>query len=657
MNERITLTPECARAKSPPLWDISFADSFVSQCRALIQERTIPYLWEVINDRVDGIKKSYCVHNFKVAAGLKEGVHQGKLFQDCDIYKWLEGAAYSLQTKPDEHLEALMDEAIDYIVKAQCPDGYINTYYTLVCPEKRWTNLQECHELYCAGHLFEAAVANYEATGKDRLLRAACLFADYIDSVFGCGEGQIRGYPGHQEIELALIKLYRATGCERYLKLAKYFIDERGRAPNYFDLERAHPYFAQMFPELTLTDPTYFQTHLPPVMQTDAVGHAVRAVYMYSAMADLAEEYDDEALLETCRTLFDSIAQKRMYITGGIGSAENGERFTGDYDLPGDYGYMETCASVGLMMFASRMARIERDARYIDVLERAFYNAVLAGISLGGDRFFYVNPLSVNPEIAKHNTNLSHVKPERQRWFDVPCCPTNIARTLASLGQYLYTLDGDTLFVNLYTANSASFSLDSGRACISVQTEYPFGGAVSLVLSGSFKLALRLPDGCQLTSLTVDGNPVRIESGRISKGYLYLRRDWSQTVVALNFDMPVLKMRPHPRVSAGAGCLALMKGPIVYAVEQIDNGENLSALSVEDQARVCVQPAPAGLPGQADSLILDGWRDCEDGLDGILYTSRRISATPVRIRAVPYCLWANRGVGEMRVFIRERTSE
>lgn len=637
--------------KTPSLDKIKITDIFISRYRDMIPEKVLPYQWEVLNDHVEKAEKSWCVSNFRVAAkGL--GERRGEIFQDSDLYKWLECVAYSLQTKPDKSLEALAEEAIGLIEAAQCEDGYINTYYTLNAPEKRWTNLQEGHELYCAGHLFEAAAAYYEATGNDRLLKTACRFADYIDTVFGTEEGKKRGYPGHQEIELALVKLFRATGNRKYINLAKYFIDERGAKPNYFDSELDNPLFECVYPNFPyMSDPAdrkYSQSHMPPAQQTEAVGHAVRAVYMYSAMADLAGEFGDTELLTACKRIFDSIANKKMYITGGIGSAEHGERFTSPYDLPGDYGYMETCASIGLMMFSQRMFKVEPDAKYIDVLERALYNRALAGISLSGTEFLYVSPVSLNPGFVKANPNLAHIKPTRQKWFNVACCPTNIARTLAGIGHYIYAYDENTVYLNLYIANEASFGLKDGTAHIAVDTQYPFGGRVSVKLDGNLTAALRIPQNCTLNSVSLNGTP--LENPEIQNGYLYISGNFSASSVEFNFGMPALKIRANPRVSSCSGKAALMKGPIVYCIEETDNGENLSALATGD-CEITASPAPERLPKETDSLRILGTRE-EIGNE--LYSPKPPKTSRAEILAVPYCLWGNRGEGEMQVYIREK---
>ena len=408
----------------------------------------------------------------------------------CSIYPCLIGK--------DENLEKLADETIALIGKAQCEDGYLNTYYTIKEPERRWSNLKEGHELYTAGHMIEAGVAYYEATGKKEFLNIVARFADMICRKFGPDEGQCHGYPGHPEVELALVKLYQVTGERRYLDTAKYFIDVRGQGENYFKLEEGGKKYKAIFPEFAGYQPEYSQSHLPVRKQKTAEGHAVRAVYLYSAMADLAYEYQDKELKAACETLWNNMVHKRMYITGGIGSSGLLERFTTDYDLPNDRNYSESCASIGLAMFGKRMGEITRDASYIDIVEKALYNTVLAGIAMDGKSFFYVNPLEVWPDNCMEKTSMEHVKPVRQKWFGVACCPPNIARTLASLGQYLYGQDDKSLYVNLYVSNETETYINGKPYRIKVDSNYLKNGKVKIDIEGKSGagqgcLALRIP--------------------------------------------------------------------------------------------------------------------------------------------------------------------
>jgi Uncharacterized protein conserved in bacteria len=446
-----------------PLNKVRIEDSFWSEYIRLVRDVVVPYQWEALNDRVPEAEPSYAIRNLKIAAGDESGEFGGMVFQDSDVSKWLEAVGYLLASGPDPDLEEVADGVVDLIGRAQQPDGYINTYFTLKEPDNRWTNLAECHELYCAGHLIEAAVAYYSATGKSKILDIACRFADYIDTVFGREPGKLQGYDGHQEIELALVRLYQVTGRPKYLELSQYFLDQRGTKPHFYASEFEKRGGKVHFPQLDMAhDLSYSQAHLPVREQETAEGHAVRAVYMATAMADVAAKSGDVSLLDACKRLWRNIVSRRMYITGGIGSMEHGESFTFDYDLPNDTVYAETCASIGLIFFAQRMLQIEPVSEYADVLERALYNTVVSGMSRDGTRFFYVNPLEVHPEACGKNHIYDHVKPVRQGWFSCACCPPNIARLLASLGGYIYSSKDRTLYTHLYIGGQAEWRLGAG---------------------------------------------------------------------------------------------------------------------------------------------------------------------------------------------------
>jgi DUF1680 family protein len=449
------------------LSNIRITDSLFGSYSRLVTEKIIPYQWEILNDRIKEADPTYCIANFKIASREISGERKGVVFQDTDLYKWIEAVAYCIENGSGAKFMNTADEVIELIGRAQQSDGYLNTYYTIIAPDKKWSNLVEGHELYTAGHLIEAAVAYYSATGKSNLLTVAKKNADLICNVFGRGEGQIRGYPGHQEIELALVKLYRVTKEMRYLNQARYFIEERGTEPNYFldEIKKRGGY--EFFSEFDDYDLKYSQSHISPINQRTAEGHAVRAMYMCSAMADLALECDDNKMMEACQAIWDNVTKRRMYITGGIGSSGFRERFTTDYDLPNKTNYSETCASIGLMMFGQRMTAATRNAAYYDIVERALYNTVLAGLSVTGDKYFYVNPLEVVPGFCTDHTYMMHVKANRQGWFNVACCPTNVARTLASLGQYIYAKDNEALYINQFISSVAEIQI--GEANISIE--------------------------------------------------------------------------------------------------------------------------------------------------------------------------------------------
>lgn len=653
------MTIQTAVASTIPLRQIKVQDDFWSSYISLVRETVIPYQWEALNDRIADAEPSYAIRNFKIAAGEEQGEFGGMVFQDSDVAKWLEAVAYSLTNDPDAELERLADETIDLIGRAQQPDGYLNTYYIVKEPGNRWTNLLDCHELYCAGHMIEAAVAYYEATGKQKLLDIVCRFVDLIDRVFGPEEGKLHGYCGHQEIELALVKLYEVTGEERYLQLSLYFINERGNEPHYFLNEwkqrgKISHWTGQVSGE---PDFRYNQSHLPVREQEVAVGHAVRAVYMYTAMADLAKKAGDATLLDACRKLWNNIVSKQMYITGSIGSTAVGEAFTFDYHLPNDYVYAETCASIGLIFFANRMLRIEPRGEYADVMERALYNNVIGSMSLDGKHYFYVNPLEVWPHACHQVDVLKHVKTERQRWFGCSCCPPNVARLISSLGQYIYTIQDRTIYTHLFIGNETMVKLGDTSIRLLQQTEYPWNGKVTMEVNPeqevTFALALRIPGWCsQLPKLIVNG--VVEEYEEVENGYVHIARAWrAGDRVEWILPMDVRFTQANPLLRADAGKVAIERGPLVYCLEQVDNGEVLSAISISPTAGLQESNA-ADLPERVVVLEGEGWKDPVDTQSNVLYYTARDAAERITFTAVPYYLWGNRGYGEMSVWMRAR---
>lgn len=607
--------------------DVRILDHALAAKQALVREVVLPYQWEILNDRVPGAEKSHAIHNFRVAAGQIEGERYGVIFLDSDLYKWLEAVAYCLMTARDERLEACADEAIALIAAAQREDGYLDTYYLLEKPDERWRNLREGHELYCAGHLIEAAVAYSRATGKRAFLDVAVRFADCIDRHFG--EGKCRGYAGHPEIELALMRLYEETHEERYLSLTRFFISERGTGKiKYFAAETAKNDHDVVWPDIAELGERYAQWHAPVVDQRDADGHAVRAMYLYSAMCDLARVDGDAALKAACVRLFDSVTRRRMYITGGIGSSARGEQFTSDYDLPSDAAYAETCASVGLMRFARRMFELTGDMRCFDVWQLVFENTVEAGMGRDGRHFFYVNPLSSDPACIAANPALWHVAPSRQMWFGVACCPPNIARAVASLGGSLFARDAGTLYVLAHIA--AAFH--DGEISGSLTNE---GDRYALTLSAPpCDIVLRSPEGFRLTGES------RIRHAGGTSTYHYA------------LEPMVRLMRAHPRVGDAAGKIAVMRGQTVYCLEQADNGGCLSALCLDPSVPLTEEKADF-LPPSDVLLKGQGYRETAEGRENALYADAAPVYAPVALRFIPYREWNNRGEGEMRVWVRE----
>ncbi|MGN7765078.1 glycoside hydrolase family 127 protein [Paenibacillus sp. 22594] len=637
---------------------VTIQDEFWGRYIRLVQDVVIPYQYEALHDRVPNAEPSRAIANFEIAAGRKKGQFHGWVFQDSDVAKWLEAVGYSLRLKRDPELESQADVVIDLIAEAQQPDGYLNTYFTIKEPGKRWTNLQDCHELYCAGHFIEAAVAYYEATGKDKLLNIMRRMVDHIDSIFGPEEGKLKGYDGHQEIELALVKLYRLTGEEKYLKLSSFFIDQRGQEPNFLrqEWEARNRVTHWSGTPTDSMDPSYNQAHLPVREQSKAVGHAVRAVYMYTAMADLAAITGDEALRDACVRLWNNMTGKQMYITGGIGSTYQGEAFTFDYDLPNDTIYAETCASIGLIFFARRMLELEPDARYADVMERALYNNVLGSMAQDGKHYFYVNPLEVWPQACTCNPDKHHVKSERQGWFGCACCPPNVARLLTSLNQYIYTVHGNTLYTNLYIGSELKTTLGGTEVRVSQQSSYPWEGTVTLKVNpaqpGEFGLALRIPSWSNGAEIRVGGEKLSVDEN-MTQGYCVIHRVWNAgDIIELKLPMEAHRVYAHPELRADAGKTAIQRGPLVYCLEEADNGAPLSSIAI-DGAASFTEHFEDSLLGGAVVVKGKGSRIEQAGWSGGLYSKTKAPVAAAEITAIPYYLWGNRGSGEMKVWIPE----
>ncbi len=684
------------------LRDIKVTDNFWKNEMELVRTEVIPYQWDALNDNVPGAAPSFCMKNYKLAADLNarkradpsyeqpvwttsnfnlvpedinnlEERFYGFLFQDTDFTKWVEAVAYSLTQHPDDALEKLADDAIDVVCAAQLDNGYLDTFYIINDQSKIFSNLRDNHELYCFGHLTEGAVAYYEATGKDKLLKTACRYADYIDSRFGLEEGKCKGYPGHEIAEMALVRLYHATGEERYLNLSRFFIDERGKQPYYFDSEVDHKFTPK--PGEAPLRHFYHQSHLPVRKQEEAVGHAVRAVYLYSGMADIARLTGDDSLLAACDTLWDNIANKKMYITGGIGSTNHGEAFTYAYDLPNDMAYAETCASIGLVFFARRMLQIKPEARYANVMERALFNGVLSGMALDGKSFFYVNPLEVLPEACRRDERKFHVKSIRQKWFGCACCPPNIARLVSSIASYACTENNDTLFVHLYMGCELKKKVGEKEVSVQITSGFPYEGKVILTVNcdtpTEMTLALRLPDwakecvvnGVSTTNETLCGgeaSPVLeaikktagISCAKVSDGYLYLSGTWSgSSEIKLDFPMAVRIMAANPSVREDTGKVAVTCGPMVYCLEEADNGTDLHLLRLD-----CKNPDFKVNPGAilgAPSITANGYKGKNTAGEGLYHVYQPEKPTECQLTFLPYYMWNNRGEGEMTVWVRE----
>ena len=504
------------------------------------------------------------------------------------------------------------------------------------------------HELYCAGHLMEAAVAYHQATGKRKLLDCLCRYADHIDAQFGPGPNQTPGYCGHPEIELALVSLYRATDELRYLDLARYFVAQRGKSPNYFAVEAGQRRDATEH----WGGPEYYQADKPLSQQISIEGHAVRALYLLSGAIDVAAETGDPRLLATCKRLFDNCVNRRMYITGAVGSGRHGERFTYDYDLPNETAYAETCANIALALTAHRMLQVELNGRYGDVMERAIYNGVTSGVSLKGDRFFYANPLTAAHEAL--TTTTGTISAKRQQWFDCACCPPNIARLLAKVNQLIFSKSANGLIVNLYSSSKVRTQIGGVNVAAEMKTFYPWDGIIEINLvpaqTAGFSLALRIPGWCAKWSLKVNGKIVKLKS---ADGYVFIDRDWRKgDVVRLELDMPVRITETNLRSRNNAGKVAMERGPIVYCAEEVDNDPDLSSYIVPPITKWSTKLEPRLLGGVV-SITGKVLKEDPAGWNDQLYRSAGQSKLKTaQLKLIPYCTWSNRKVKRMQVWLR-----
>lgn len=628
-----------------PLGACRLEEGFLENRQRAVMDQALPYQWSALNDQVPGVEHSGAIRNFRIAAGEETGEYYGRPFQDSDLYKWLEAVAYALKLRPDETLRRHADDMVALIGRAQQEDGYLYTP-SVITNAPRYANLRDDHELYCAGHFIEAAVAYHEATGSQQVLCIARRLADHLCAVFGPDQSQRNGYPGHPEIELALVKLHGLTQEKRYLKLAAFFIDRRGQTPHFFDEEaKARGDHKPYGPWMGRFDYRYCQAHIPVRKQQEAVGHAVRALYLYIAITDLARETQDQPLLAQSRALWEDVTQRKMYITGAVGSSQHGEAFSVAYDLPNATAYNETCASVALVLWAQRMFETAPDSRYIDVMERALYNNVCAGMSLDGSKYFYVNPLLMIPEVAQVRFDMADTAVERQGWFKSSCCPTNVARLLTQINRYVYALGEDRLYVNLYAASEAQV-LD-GRMRIRQQTDYPWSGEIALSIfcrePVEAEICLRIPAWACSFKVAVNGET--LEAIRQKDGYVHIRRRWhGAQLIHLSLPMEIQAVYA-PRLVECAGKRAYQRGPLVYCAEEADNGPCLHTLiSQPKSAEVHMEE---DMLGGISVICMKALREIPNGLyDG------EVERRPASLRLIPYCVWNNRGRGEMAVWLR-----
>ncbi|MGD0125879.1 MAG: beta-L-arabinofuranosidase domain-containing protein [Terriglobia bacterium] len=643
------LLPAGARLRELPLTAVEIEDAFWSPRLEVNRTRTLDHVYKEL-------ELTGCIRNFDIAGGKAQGKFGGPWWADSDVYKWIEGASYILALHPNAQLESKVDELIRKIAAAQQKDGYLDTYVLLRLPDLKWKSLAFNHEMFCAGSLFEAAVAHNQATGKRSLLEIALRLADHLDSTFG--PGKQAGIPGHEEVELALVRLYRLTGEKRYLRLAEYFVNSRGQKPSIFERQYeqlperqvdllGHPMsIKDFYRRFFLVNPSKFDTsysqdQLPAREQRVAVGHAVRAMYFYSGMADLVYETGDAGLWEALESLHDSVTDHRMYVTGGIGPSERNEGFTADYDLPNEDAYQETCASAGMVFWNYRMLKLTGDARYADVMELSLYNALAAGVSLTGDTFCYVTPLASRGDF------------KRDPWFGVPCCPTTVARFLPALGRYIYSESPDGLWVNLFIAGQANANVAGEKVTLRQSGNYPWDGKIKFTIGveapQDFVLRVRIPGWAARADFEVNGKKF---SPRVVNGYAEIRRPWSNgATVELTLPMEVQRLEANPQVVYDHGKSAVRRGPLIYCLEQADQTAPLDEIILPLGAQLESQNMPDLLGGitvvKGQGLLrpLDDWKS-------VLYQRARTANTqPLRVTAVPYCVWGNRGLGKMAVWL------
>lgn len=642
--------------KEISLNNIKVTDTFWKDYIKLINEVVIPYQYQVLNDELDidvvternddslPAGKSHALENFRIAAGITKGEHFGWFFQDSDVYKWLESVAYSLINQPNKKMEAISDGVIDLINQTQEDDGYLNTFFQIKYPKLKYKQLYFSHELYCAGHLIEAAIAYDIATGKDTLLNIAIKKANNILTHFGPEKGKIHGADGHQEIELALVKLYEYTDNTDYLHLANYFIEIRGLDPNFYSNEVAENIESGLSIENPNIDLNYLQAYIQPKLQTKAKGHAVRMLYMLIGMAKISQHTDDKDILEACKILWEDITLRKMYVTGAVGGTVHGEAFIGEYDLPNDTMYCETCASIALVNFAYEMFKITKEKQYLDVVERSLYNGVLAGASTDGKHFFYVNPLEVTPSHIKHNPDKGHVKTIRPDWLGCACCPPNFARTIASFGRYIYLTENNNLYVNFFVDSSVSTDSYS----ISQKSDFPYTNSSQIHYEGHHKyIYIRIPEWVNNFNISgakyeeIDGDFVRV------------------TVIdnvkfEITFDQPTLFIQSNPLVSVTINSVAVQRGPFIYCAEEVDNSPLLhlytlnrdnSSSSIELTDRVIKNTLTLTLPSQKIAL----WNQ-----SSLYQSNTQYNKIDTQLTLIPYHLWGNRSENEMRIWLNSK---
>lgn len=640
---------------------IEVTSEFWKKYRELIVDAVLPYQWSVMNDEGDiqiadepggnpiESQHSHAIANLKIAAGLEEGEFSGYPFQDTDVYKWLEAAAYSFSYHPDDNLKRMTDELIDLLEAAQEEDGYLVSYFQIEAPERKFKRLQQSHELYTMGHYIEAAVAYYEATGNEKALRIAKRMADCIDAHFGVEKGKIPGSDGHPEIELALARLYEVTHEEKYLKLAQYHIAIRGSQSDFYEEQNKKDGIKNnLIDGMEKFPPSYYQSSGPILEQETLDGHAVRVAYLCAGMAHVARLTNDKALAEACNRFWEDISMKRMYITGGIGSTNLGEQFTLDYDLPNDTMYGETCASVGMIFFAKEMLALQTNGKYGDVLEKELFNGALAGMALDGEHFFYVNPLEADPTVSKYNPSRAHVLTKRAEWFGCACCPSNIARLIASVDQYIYQVKEDVVLLDQYISSTVQFD---NEVVIKQVNNYPWDNQLIVSIENpknvAFQLAIRVPNwSYNKFELKLNGKHITQD---VVDGFIYLTVTES-IQIELTLDMTIQLIQANQNIRYDYEKVALQRGPIVYCTEEVDNGEKLWTMKLKvDGEKEAIYDEHL-LEGVV-KITAEGVQQAkEDSENSLYHPYKKPKFEDISMTFVPYYTWANREEGQMSVW-------
>lgn len=625
--------------------DVKVENVFWKNYLKNIQNISIPYQYQVLNDKLDveiereraddnlPNEKSHAFENFKIAAGLNKGEHYGWFFQDSDVYKWIEATANSLSNKRNKELESLVDQVVDLIELAQEKDGYLNTYFQLKKPNLKYRELHYSHELYCAGHLIEASIAYDKAVNKNKLLNIAIKFVDNIKNHFGYKDNQIKGADGHQEIELALVKLYEYTNDLSYLELANFFIDIRGKDIKFYDKQIDKNLKEGLVEKRDHVDLVYLQAYKQPIKQKEAFGHAVRMLYMATAMAKISYYTNNNELFKTCEKLFNNIVDKKMYATGGVGSTVIGEAFESDYKLPNDTMYCETCAAIAMAYFSYEMYKITTEEKYFDIVELELYNGILSGASSDFKHFFYVNPLELDLEKIKDLNKYGHVKAKRPAWLGCACCPPNFLRTIGSINKYIYNIDeiNNTFYINLFVGSKY---IEGNKLILKQETNYPYQNIVKYQLS-NFKyqtLKIRKPKWLEITKFSINEKEVL---PNIQNDFIVLPNARSNDSIEIVFKTIVTAKISNEKVLKNKGLLALSVGPFILALENIDNSGDLKKYSVNTND------------------LMNSKLKFNDNILKVEVPGNYDNKINKKITFIPYYYIANRGLSNMQVYIKE----